>query len=91
MTCPPEDQPTMWFKQVPRNDPNAEGVWSQKLLDDHMTVQRSRHRPSVVTDAVHLQNLKLAAEAVLRPDRLRDPEFKRLHTALADMDEWKRP
>lgn len=45
MTVPPDDPPRIWLKQVPKSDPNAPGVWTQELLPDHFTVQRSRTGP----------------------------------------------
>jgi len=87
MTHPPEDQPTMWFKQVPLNNRHAEGVWSQSLLEGHVTVQRSHERPVATVDAVTLQELKVAARAVSmrHGDQLADPVYKRLHDALLGM------
>lgn len=83
MTNPPEDQPALWLKLVPTSHPHAEGVWSQSLIPGHSAVQRSRERPTAHVDAVHLQDLKVAAQAVsVLCNDLHVPEFKRLHDAL---------
>jgi len=42
MTHPGKDAVRLWFKQVPNNEINADGTWTQRLLADHHTVQRSR-------------------------------------------------
>lgn len=41
MTHAQADAETLYLKQVPDDDPNADGVWAPFLLDGHHTVCRS--------------------------------------------------
>lgn len=82
MTQPPEDQPTLWLKQVPNNRINDEGVWSDKLLENHRTVRRSSERPRRTVDDVTLSQLIRAAEEFLRKNTQKgDPELDALRLA----------
>lgn len=49
MTRPPDDEPTLWLKQVPRSNPDGPAVWATRLLKDHETVARSREQPAPET------------------------------------------
>lgn len=83
MTRTPDEQPTLWLKQVPRNRIHADGVWSDKLLDNHTPVARSTTRPRADADAVTLTQMKAAAEAVIMKhfDK-HDPEMCALKYAI---------
>jgi hypothetical protein len=45
MTDPSNEPITFWLKQVPNDQPNSGGVWSQRLIPGHHTVDRSRDLP----------------------------------------------
>ena len=87
MTRPPDDQPTLWLKQVPRTNLYADGVWSDKLLEGHRTVARSSTRPRAEVDAVTLTQLKAAAEAlILRHFDKDNQEVMNLKRAVMDYE-----
>lgn len=87
MTFTPEDQPTLWLKQVPLNNNSAPGVWDTKLLDNHRPVGRSRERPRAEVDDVTLSQLRRAASSLLQKKYdPKDPEVLALHQALMAFD-----
>ena len=87
MTFTPEDQPTLWLKQIPLRSSTAPGVWDTKVLPDHRPVGRSRERPRAEVDDVTLSQLRLAASNLLRKKYdPNDPEIFALHQAVLAFD-----
>lgn len=87
MTVTPDDQPSLWLKQVPNNQIHSAGVWDVKLLENHHAVARTRTRPRDEVDAVTLSQLRRAVSEFLQsPHDKDDPRVSALHRANAAFD-----
>lgn len=88
MTVTPEDQPTLWLKQVPLNRDSAPGVWDTKILENHRPVARSSSRPREEVDSVTLSQLRRAVCEFLRFNfDAGNPEHLALHQAQLAFDQ----
>ena len=91
MTRTPDEQPTMWLKQVPRNNANLPGVWSDKLLPNHMAVGRTTTRPRKEMDEVSISQLRRAVHDFLLAHMDKDnPEMVALKYANMEVDDVER-